>query len=73
MYFVYLPSVCTPGSIRLMDGNSTQEGRVEICYNETYNSICDDRWDELEAAVVCRQLNYTEQGEFLQTKILTIC
>jgi len=33
------------------------EGRVEICYNNTYGTICDDLWSEPAAAVVCREFN----------------
>ncbi len=36
--------------------NSLDEGRVEICINNQYGSVCSHRWDERDAAVVCRQL-----------------
>lgn len=39
------------------------EGRVEICFNNTYVSICGDRWDTLEARVVCRQLGYNSDSK----------
>ena len=38
------------------------EGRVEICKNNIYGTVCDDRWDELEARVVCGQLRHPSNG-----------
>jgi len=36
--------------------SSVAAGRVEICIDNSYGSICNDRWDERDAEVVCSQL-----------------
>ena len=53
-----LPAACTDGRVRLENGSS-REGRVEVCFNGRYDTVCDDFWDELEASIICRQLNFT--------------
>lgn len=57
-----LENNCTSGEIRLADGRNNYEGRVEVCYDGRWGTVCDDDWDDREAAVVCRQIGLTEQG-----------
>ena len=57
------PYNCTNGEIRLAGaGASAWRGRVEICINDFFGTVCDDGWDDLDAAVVCRQLGYPLAG-----------
>ena len=50
---------CYDGDVRLIGGLRLYEGRVEICFNETWGTICDDGWGTQDANVTCKQLGYT--------------
>ena len=54
---------CTPGQLQLAGSNIPNEGRVEICINNVWGTVCDDFWGSADASVVCRQLGYSVQGQ----------
>ena len=48
--------------MRLAGGTSEMEGRVEICINEVWGTVCSQMWDNVDAGVVCRQLELKSAG-----------
>lgn len=61
--FFYSCSVCTNGGIRLLGGQVPSEGRVEICVNKAWGTVCDDVWTTGDANVACKQAGFSGSGK----------
>ena len=68
--YVYIPCIhiyfhsdttCMNGTVRLVGGLNVKQGRVHICYDGQWHSICSDNWNEMnaESDVVCSTLGYS--------------
>jgi len=59
---VVLP-VCERGELRLTGGSSMFTGRLEVCLNNVWGTVCDDFWSSREVGVACSQLGFSRYGK----------
>ena len=51
-------SNCTTGKVRLADGATEYEGRVEVCENGVWGSVCNRYSSVRNAYTLCHELGY---------------
>ena len=64
---------CTNGTLRLADGPLESAGRVEVCINGVWGTVCSVILGDRFARVVCRQLGYSVNaggGELVQPLVM---
>ena len=73
-FVIMLPFICVTladcdeGDVRLLDGTDDSNGRVEVCHNGMWTSMCSSEYDQNIASVVCKQLGYNStKGTFKRT------
>ncbi len=58
---------CNTGDVRLVGGADEFEGRVEVCYNNQWGTVCDIGYGLPEARAVCDQLGYSRTASCTNT------
>ena len=55
-------SDCVDGQVRLVGDQrrDANEGTVEICYANTWGTVCGQVWQDSHSQIVCRQLGFSE-------------
>ena len=61
--------LCADGAVRLAGsgsvvGRGVTGGRVEVCINEAWGTVCDQMWSTEDAKVICGQLGFLQSGNF---------
>lgn len=54
---------CSDGDVRLVNGSNVLEGRVEMCLNNAWGTVCDTFFSEDLADIICNQTGYRHNGK----------
>ena len=58
---------CGHGSLRLSGSESDNLGRLDICLNNVWGTICQNGWGDVDSRVACRQLGFAAAGKTFMT------
>ena len=62
MKFTISCAACTEQGIRLVAGSDVNEGRLEVCYNNQWGTVCERDFDINDARAACRQAGYSGES-----------
>ena len=48
--------------MRLVGSSTYKEGRVEVYYKGVWGTVCNNKWNDLYAGLVCTQLGFGSSG-----------
>lgn len=61
-------SDCEDGDVNLVGGANSTLGRLEVCINKAWGTVCNKRFGTNEALVVCQQLGFSSGENFFVSK-----
>jgi len=56
--------VCSGTDIRLVNADTQYDGNVQVCHSGYWGSVCGIGWDDTDASVACRQLEFLPIGRY---------
>ena len=60
----YSIEMCIEGDLRLeSNGAGDLQGRVEVCFEGIWGTVCHHQWSNVDARVVCNELGHPNTGE----------
>ena len=63
-YLWYYIVNCEQEDVRLAGTSYSTIGRVELCRNGTWGTVCSNSFDDIDASVVCKHLGFSPYGNF---------
>ena len=55
-------SLCEDGDVRLDTSDAIVGGRLDVCYDGIWGSVCNEMWTDIDAQVACNQLGLPSTG-----------
>lgn len=58
--------------VRLRDGRTANQGRLEVCRNGQWATVCAQRFNKIDATVVCRELGFSDKGNDIMAFLMKV-
>lgn len=63
---------CMEGDVRLVNGSFTTEGRVEVCSDGIWGTVCGKGFNAIDAYVVCKELGLGLSGMSFNCRTVSV-